>query len=65
VRERLPLLDDVRSEFGRVAAADVPHRVDHASRDGRGVPGVERLRRLAFDLIFQQPFEDIEDLFAG
>jgi hypothetical protein len=40
VRERLPLLDDVRGEFRRVAAADVPHRVDHASRDGQGVPAL-------------------------
>ena len=46
------------------AAADVPDRVDRSSRDGQGVTGVERPRRLAFDLILQQPFKDIDDLFT-
>src|SRR5262245_51609775 len=60
----LPFFDDVRGEFGRVAAADVPHRVDRSGRDGQGVPGVTRPRRLSLDLILQRPFEDVDDLFA-
>jgi hypothetical protein len=38
--------------------------VDRPGRDGQGVTGMERLRRLAFDLILQRPFEDEDDLFA-
>src|SRR5262245_52725412 len=30
----------------------------------RASPGVERPRRLAFDLILQRPFKDVDDLFA-
>jgi len=60
----LPFFDDVRGEFGRVAAADVPHRVDRSGRDGQGVPGVTRPRRLSLNLILQRPFDDVDDLFA-
>lgn len=62
--ERLSFLDDIGGEFGRVAAADIPHCVDHSGRDGQDVTGVERLRRLAFDLILQRPFEEVDDLPA-
>jgi hypothetical protein len=51
--ERLPLFDDVRRELGRVAAADVPHRVDRFGRDEQDVAGVERRRWLALKLILQ------------
>lgn len=56
--ERLAFLDDIGGEDRRVAAADVPYRVNRSSRDGQGVTGVERPRRLAFDLILQRPFKD-------
>lgn len=58
------LMDDVRGEFGRVAAAGIPHRVDHPRRDGQGLTGIERPRRLAFELILQRPLQDIDDLFT-
>jgi hypothetical protein len=48
-----PFFDDVRGEFRRVAAADIPHRVDHSGWDGQRVTGTERHRRLALDLILQ------------
>jgi hypothetical protein len=56
--------DDVRGEFGRVAASDIPHRVDHPARDGQRVTGVACPRRLALDLVPQRPFEDVDDLFT-
>jgi len=39
--ERLALLDDVGGEFGRVAAADVFHRVDRFGRYEKDLAGVE------------------------
>jgi hypothetical protein len=42
----------------------VPHRVDHPGRDGQGVTGTPRPRRLALNLILQRPVEDVGDLFA-
>ena len=62
--ERLAFLDDIGGEDRPGASADVPHRVNRSSRDGQGVTGVERPRRLAFDLILQRPFKDIDDLFT-
>jgi hypothetical protein len=62
--DRLALLDDIGGQLGRVAAADVAHRVDHSGRDGQGLTGVECLRRLVFDLILQRPFQDIDDFLA-
>jgi hypothetical protein len=44
--ERLPLFDDVRRELGRIAAADVPHRVDRFGRDEQGVAGDDLLARM-------------------
>src|ERR1700730_17813549 len=63
--QRLAFLDNVGGEFGPVAAADVLRRVDRSRRDEQHVAGLERHRRLAFDLIFQRAFEHIDDLFAG
>src|SRR5271170_4255354 len=63
-QERLAFLDDIGGEDRPGAAADVPHRVNRSIRDGQGVTGVERPRRLAFDLILQRPLKDIDDLFT-
>jgi hypothetical protein len=38
--------------------------VNHSSRDSQGLADVEGLCRLAFDLILQRPFEDVDDLFT-
>src|SRR5215831_669391 len=62
--DRLAFLNDVGGEFGRVAAADIAHRVDRSGRDGQGVTGIARPGRLALNLILQRPFEDVDDLFA-
>src|SRR5215212_5484285 len=56
----LPFFDDIRGELRRVGGADVPHRVDRFGRDEQDVAGVERRRRLAFDLVLQRPFEDVD-----
>src|SRR6266446_4144288 len=63
--ERLPFFHDIRGELRPVAVADVLRRVDRSGRDEQDVAGLERHRRLAFDLILQRAFEDIDDLFAG
>jgi hypothetical protein len=63
--ERLSLFDDIRGELSRVAAANVLHRVDRSSRDEQDVSGLERHRRFAVELILQDPFDDIDNLFAG
>ena len=57
--------DDVRGEFGGVAAADILRRVDRSGWDEQGLTGLERHRRLAFELVFQQALDDVGDLFAG
>src|SRR5688572_1620014 len=57
--ERLPFFDDIRGELRRVAAADVLHRVDLSGRDEQDVAGLERHRRLALQLILEQPFDHI------
>src|SRR5262245_19475051 len=62
--QRFPFLDDIRGELRPVAAADVLRRVDRPGRDKQDVAGLKRHRRLAFDLILQRAFEDIDDLFA-
>ena len=62
--ERLPFLDDIRGEFRPVAAADVLRRVDRSGRNEQDLARLERHRRLALDLILQQAFYDIDDLFA-
>jgi hypothetical protein len=62
--ERLTFLHDIGGEFRRVAAAGIPDRVSRPGWDGQGLTGVERLRRLAFDLILQRPFGDVDDLFT-
>jgi hypothetical protein len=62
--ERLPLFDDIRGELRRIAAAYVLHRVDRFGRDEKDLARLDRHRRLALDLILQQAFEDIDDLFA-
>jgi hypothetical protein len=59
------VLDDIGGELGRVAAADVAHRVDYSCRDGQGVPGVVGPGRLAVELVLQRPFQDVDDLLAG
>jgi hypothetical protein len=45
-RNRFPLFDDIRRELGRVAAADVPDRVDRLGRDEQDVTGLKRRQRL-------------------
>src|SRR5918994_1973214 len=62
--EWLSFFDDIGGELRRVGGADVPHRVDRFSRDEKDLAGVERRRRLAFDLVLQRSFEDIDDLLA-
>ena len=47
-----------------MAAADVPDGMDRTVRDEQYVAGLERHRRLAVDLILQQAFDDVDDLFA-
>ena len=60
--QRLALLDNIGGEFRPVAAAHVLRRVDGSGRSEQDVAGRERHRRLAFDLILQRVFEDIDDL---
>ena len=62
--QRLSLLDDVGGELHPGAAADVLRRVDRSSRDEQNLARLERHRRLAVDLILQQAFDDLDDLFA-
>src|SRR5215510_4965271 len=62
--ERLPFFDDIGGELRRVAAADILRRMDLSGRDEQDVAGLERYRRLALDLILQQTFDDVGDLFA-
>src|SRR5262245_28981021 len=62
--ERLPFFDDVRGELRRVAAADILRRMDLSGRDEQDLAGLKCHRRLAVDLILQQAFDDVGDLFA-
>src|SRR5262249_29449612 len=64
LEERHTFLDDIRGELRGVDAADVLRRVDRSGRDEQDVAGLKRHRRPALDLIFQQAFDDINDLFA-
>jgi hypothetical protein len=63
-KKRLPLLDEIRGEFRRVAAADVPQRVNSLSRHHQNFAGAVRLRRLTVDPILERAFEDVDDLLA-
>ena len=64
VRSGLPFSTTYVASSAAVNAADVLRRVDRSGRDEQDVAGLERHRRLALDLILQQAFEDIDDLFA-
>src|SRR5688500_2012521 len=63
--ERLPFFDDIRGELRPVAGADVLRGVIRSGRDEQGLPGLERYRRLALELILQRTFEDISNFGAG
>jgi hypothetical protein len=54
--ERLVLLDDVRGELGRLAAADVPDGVNRLGGDHQRLAGVVGLRLAAVDRVLQRPF---------
>src|SRR5262245_52510610 len=62
--ERLAFFDDVRGELCGVAAADVFHRVDRSGRNKQDIAGLERHRRPALELILEQAFDGVDDLFA-
>src|SRR5262249_34434289 len=56
--------DEVGGELRRLAAADVPDRVDSLGRDEEDLAGIDGRRRPPLHLVLQRPFEDIDDLFA-
>ena len=62
--ERLPFLDDIRGELGRVAAADILHLVVRSVRDEQDLAGLEGHRRPAVEPILQDAFNDVDELFA-
>src|SRR5215470_2674639 len=62
--QRLAFFDDIGGELARGDAADVLRRMDRSGRNEEYVPGLERHRRLALDVILERAVEDIDDLFA-
>jgi hypothetical protein len=56
--------DDVAGELGRTTAADVLHRVDRFGRHEQELACVEGRRLLAFQVVLQGAFENVDDLFA-
>jgi hypothetical protein len=62
--QRFPFLDQIRRQLSAVAVADVLRRVDCAGWDEQHVAGFQRHRWLAVHLVFQRPFEDIDDFLA-
>ena len=62
--ERLPFFDDIRGELRRVAAADVPGRVDRSGRDEQDSPALSVTGGLPSSWYSSDAFEDIDDLLA-
>jgi hypothetical protein len=60
----LALLDDVGGKLGRVAAADVAHRVDRLGRDQEDLAGIERRGLAAVDGLLERALQDVDDLLA-
>ena len=60
--ERLAFLDDVGGELGRIAAADVAHRVDRLGGDQQDLAGVEARGLVAVDGVLERPFKDVDNL---
>src|SRR6202012_3174572 len=63
--QRFAFLDDVSGKFACGRVADVLRRMRRAGRNEEDVTGLQRGRRLAFELIFQRAREHVDDLLAG